>query len=216
MGFGGDGKYRTGRGPSKEGALTSTQRSRLHRQRKKQDALRVVNGTAEGWEPEFPGQRPPFGPGNKLGVKHGAGVAEIRYPVAEKLAVWVVSLPGNEYLREERNAVALEDWAHAQARVLLMRAYADGQTVAEALAEVTDIEETQEGLPSSGVIRRYTRAKSVVGTWKALQVAESHARACADRLGLSPLARQKLGKQARAQSADLALIWAAEDDGEAV
>jgi hypothetical protein len=192
--------------------MTNAQRQRKFRQQRKQDALRVINGTPEGWEPEFAGQRPPFGPGNRLSVRHGANVPEIRFPVAEKLVLWVVSLPGNEYLREERNAVALEDWAHAQARVVLMRAYADGQSVAEALAEVTEIEETQEGLPSSGVIRRYTRAKSVVSTWRALQDAERHARACADRLGLSPLARVKLGKAAKAQSADLALIWAAEDD----
>lgn len=205
--------YRRTRRPTAEGAKTEAQRSREYRQRKKQRHLMEVNGTPEGWVPEFPGQRPPFGPGNRLHMSHGANVFEVRNPVAQQLKGWVCSLPGNEYLREERNAVALDDWAHAQARVLLMRSWADGCDVEAALAEVTEIEETVER-PSPGVERRYTRAKSVVGTWKALESAERHARACADRLGLSPLARVKLGKQAQSASADLALIWAAEDEKE--
>lgn len=214
MGFRPDGKFVTRRGPSKQGALTDAQRAKAYRQRQKQKAQMELLSTPEGWEPAFPGQRPPFGPGNRAGMKHGANVPEIRNPVAEQLMEWVSSLPGNEYLREPRNGPALHDWGQSQARVLLMQAYADGQTVAEALAEVTEIEETTEGLPSSGVVRRYTRAKTVVGTWKALLEAERHARQAADRIGLSPLARQKLGKQAQAKSADLALVWAAEDDKE--
>jgi hypothetical protein len=199
--------------PTYEGASAAATRQRRYRQRLKQRHLMEVNGTPAEWVPESPAQLPPYGPGNQAGVRHGARTAAIRDPVAEELKVWAASQPGNEYLREERNAFALNDWAQAQARVLLMQAYASGQAVDEALAEITEIEETVER-PSPGVERRYTRAKSVVATWKALESAERHARQAADRIGLSPLARMKLGKQAQAASADLALIWAAQDDEE--
>lgn len=211
----GDGKFRTARSRSKEGALTDAQRARRYRQNRKMAALVDVNKPPAGWVPAFEGQRPPFGPGNTVSRKHGGHSPDVVNPLAERIAEHIVLVPGNEYLREPRNAIAVENWAHAHARVLLMRAYVNEQGLEEALAEVTEVEETEER-PSPGVLRRYSRAKSVVSTWNALEKAERQESHLAIQLGLTPLSRVKLGKAAQSPAADLALIWAAEDDGEAV
>jgi hypothetical protein len=194
--------------------MTPAEHSRRYRQKQKMKHLMEVNGTPEDWVPEFEGQRPPFGPGNLLHVTHGAGSARIVDPIAERLAGEIVLVPGLEFLREPRNALAVDAWAHARARVLLLRAYCDGKSIEDCRAEITLFEETTEGLPSSGMVRRYSQLRHTEAAWRELQSAEKHEMACADRIGLSPLSRQKLGKQAQAANADLALMWAAMDDAE--
>ncbi len=207
-------KRRRARRPRPEGAKTGAERQREWRQRQKQGYLRAVNGTPEGWVPEFEGQRPPFGPGNKLAVTHGADSAQITDPMAARLASEIVVVPGLEYLAEPRYALAVDQWAHARTRTLLLRAYCAGKSIDDARAELTVFEETTEGLPSSGLMRRYSQVRRLESAWRELERAERHEMACADRIGLSPLARQKLGKLAQSASADIALIWAAEDDKE--
>ena len=197
--------------PRGDGALTDAQRARAYRRRKKEQALRLINGTPEEWVAEYPGQRPPFGPGNRLSFKHGATMPEVVDPLAMQLIDQVLEVPGNEYLREPRNAIAVDNWAHARARVLLMRRYLATQDIETALSEVTEIVETEER-PSPGELRRQSRMRSTVSTWKAMESAERQESHLAVQLGLTPLARVKLGKAAQSPSADLALIWAREDE----
>ena len=84
--------------------------------------------------------------------------------------------------------------------MLLLRAYCAGKSIDDARAELTVFEETTEGLPSSGLMRRYSQVRRLESAWRELERAERHEMACADRIGLSPLARQKLGKLAQSAS----------------
>jgi hypothetical protein len=207
-------KPRRARRPRSGGAMTPAEKQRRYRRKLKMKYLMEVNATPEGWVPEYEGQRPPFGPGNQVGVRHGSRSPQVVDPMAADLAEQIVLVPGLEYLREPRNALAVDSWAHARARVLLLRAYCAGKSIEDCRAEMTLFEETAEGLPSSGMVRRYSQLRHTEAAWRELERAEKHEMGCADRIGLSPLSRMKLGKMAQAANADLALVWSAEDDKE--
>jgi hypothetical protein len=57
------------------------------------------------WTPEFPGQRPPFEPGNDLAVKHGAYAVVKLGPRVETLAELIRDLVGPLYRDSDELAV---------------------------------------------------------------------------------------------------------------
>lgn len=78
------------------------------------------------WTSAFPGQRPPFAPGNELPLKHGARSPRRVDPIADALVEQVRTTPGLEYLGESRFEFEVRAWAAAEARVALLEAWIDG------------------------------------------------------------------------------------------
>lgn len=119
--------------------------------------------------------------GNTIALKSGAYSPRAVEPAAQALLQEVASDQATSYLAEPAYAATLRSWATAQARADLLAAW---------LAE-RPIEE-QIRAPRGG-------ARSPLEVWFGLQ---RTAVGIADRLGLTPLARARLGRDVSAAQAD--------------
>jgi hypothetical protein len=193
-------------------------------------ALAEVSVTGSGvaadgsWVPEFPGQRPPFQPGHLASVRHGAFSRRLTGPLAEQIAAEQLARPDCPlWLREPSYASAVLAWAYAEAECVRLRDRRDAleqlagdNSVEDSLADVTESEERQEGLPSWGVITRVSVMRQRESLAKALHRAETRARSLRSDLGLTPASRARLGRDITAAGrVDLARYWADEDGREA-
>jgi hypothetical protein len=138
-----------------------------------------------GWVPEFPGQRPPFAPGNSLAVTHGASSPARVDPIAQRYVDELLTDEGTRYLQAPRFQSALWHWAQAQAKVQLLTEWVDGMTLQQAA-------DSARGQTSPLELLRKWMATSQ--TWAA-------------RLGLDPLSAARLGKDvAQGRQADAAAV----------
>lgn len=134
--------------------------------------IEPINPDGTPWHPAFPGQRPPFQPGNDLGIRHGAYSPRTVEPVARSYIADIEADPATAYLAQPRFATALHSWATACARVDLVQAYID---------EI-GIEAAMTGSPGSPapmeLLDRFSGGRDRI----------------AARLGLDPLSAARLGK----------------------
>lgn len=160
-------------------------------------------GSGSEWTPAFPGQRPPFRPGNDLGrkaepgndlaVRHGAYSPRKVDPLAGQLVALLLDDPSVP-AHAKAAAYRLEMWA-------LARATAQAQLIEEWLADQADDEHPLGNLDREGVRSAYLL----------LHRAETRAAASRSRLGLTPVAAARLGKnvaQAQVAQTDVALRMA--------
>jgi hypothetical protein len=136
--------------------------------------------------PAFPSQRPPFEPQNTLAVKHGVWSGRALAPVASGILQSVLDDPACDYLNAPRFAAELQAWAVAEARCRLLESY---------IAKLAEGDDTGVG----DLADEATRA-----AWGLLHRCETRAQSGRDRLGLSPAAAGKLGR-------DLALARSSQD-----
>jgi hypothetical protein len=145
--------------------------------------------TPDGWTPEFPGQRPPFAPGNKLAVTHGAFSATRVDPIAQRIIEEAVSDPTTSYLAAPKFHAALWKWGVAEARVELISAWVDSLTIEQAA-------NSQRGqTPPLELLRK----------WMATSLT------LARDLGFTPASAARLGKDVASTQYDLARILSADD-----
>jgi hypothetical protein len=85
------------------------------------------------WTPAFPGQRPPFQPGNQLAVTHGAYSKQRTDPIARRLLEEIATDPTTAYLAAPKFHAQLWQWAVAQARVEILTEYVDSMDLDEAM-----------------------------------------------------------------------------------
>lgn len=139
--------------------------------------------TPEGWVPDFPGQRPPFQPGNQLALKHGAFSAARTDPIAQRFIQEVLDDPNTSYLASPRFQSQLWTWGIAAARVELLSAWIDDMSL--------------ETATFSG--------KGQVSPLELLRKWITTAQTLSARLGLDPLSAARLGKDiAQGRQADAA------------
>lgn len=153
-----------------------------------------------GWVPAFPGQRPPFAPGNEAGRKfepgnalqerHGAYSPRRVDPLAAELVDLVLADPDTAYLREARWRPALWAWARAEAQVQLLTEYLE-QKATSADSGVGDLGDER------------VRAAHLL-----LHRAEARADRSRARLGLDPLSAARLGRDRTAAALDAAQLMA--------
>lgn len=153
------------------------------------------------WTPAFPGQRPPFEPGNELSTTHGANSPRKVAPLAaeiERAARTDPSWPG--YLNDPGYGLAVASWARAEAVCRLLFDWLAEQDPAEWMAStldsVTDTEKYDGGSQSR------TRARRVGSVMEQLRAWESTAAKQRQRLGLDPLSRARLGRDVTAGAVD--------------
>jgi hypothetical protein len=141
--------------------------------------------TPEGWTPEFPGQRPPFHPGNELAVTHGAYSSKRTDPIARRYIDEIAEDPGLEYLQAPRFHATLWAWASAMAKVELLQQWVDNMPIQAAA-------DSDKGK---------TSALELLRKWM------TTAQGFAGRLGLDPLSAARLGKDiAGTRQADAATL----------
>lgn len=145
-----------------------------------------LNRDGTVWEPAFPGQRPPFQPGNTIQpIDHGIYSPRTVDPIARQYIADVERDPSTAYLAQPRFAAALASWASARAKVQLLEEWVDSLRI-DAAAD------SDRGKTSPlELLRKWTvRADNQ-----------------AARLGLDPLSAARLGKDvAQGRQADAAAI----------
>ncbi len=146
------------------------------------DNTSPVAGVSQ-WTPEFPGQRPPFQRGHELSVQHGCYSPRRVDPLASELVDRMLSDVAVTFLQAPAYRPALWAWARAEAKCQLLEEYLDGR---DDLAD-----------------------ERVIAAYRELHRAETRAANLRTQLGLTPLARARLGKDvAQARVADAAAVMA--------
>lgn len=80
----------------------------------------------DGWEPEFPGQRPPFAPGHRLSVgnrgplTHGIHSPRLVDPIAKRVIAELKAIPELDYLSTPRFQERLQAYARTVAQSELL------------------------------------------------------------------------------------------------
>lgn len=147
-----------------------------------------------GWVPEFPGQRPPFQPGHTLSpTTHGAYSPRKVEPLAQEL-VDLVLADGSVPAYAKASAYRLELWATC-------RAEAQVQLISEWLMSIATEKDPLGDLTD----------ESVRSAHLLLHRAEARAASGRTRLGLTPVAAARMGKDVaigQAASTDVALRMA--------
>lgn len=118
-----------------------------------------------GWTPDFPGQRPPFEPGNTVAVRHGAHSPSIFGTRAAQIAERVAAIVPNY------------NPSHAPTVELLAR-------------ELARIELADEWLDQHGILDSQGRPQGIL---KMRSVWTNSAARLANDLALNPTAQAKLG-----------------------
>lgn len=146
-------------------------------------AENAAQAAAQGWTPEFPGQRAPFTQGHEITLKHGANSPRRVDPIAAALVTELLQDESLAYLRAPRYAAAVQAWANTEAKCALIAAWVDQMP----------IEQAASSKPGTQPVLELLRK------WEA--TAQTH-RA---RLGLDPLSAARLGKDvAQGRQADAA------------
>lgn len=148
----------------------------------------------DGWVPAFPGQRPPFAPGNEwtakpgntLAQRHGAYSPRKVDPLAEEIAEGLLSNASAPWLQEPSNRLAVWALARAEARVQLLDEWVGGM-------DIVDAAQSDRGQTSPlELLRRF----------------EATAAAMRANLGLDPIHRARLGRDVAATQVDLSTLLA--------
>lgn len=145
------------------------------------------------WQPEFPGQRPPFAPGHEQAMVHGAYSERKVGPLAAEIEADARAAEGwPEYLEAALFGPAVKAWARAEAVVSLLWAWLAEQDITSALAD-TVTEDSEEQHSKSRSTRRMVsrRTASVLETWRK---AEAAARTHRQSLGLDPGSQARIGR----------------------
>lgn len=153
------------------------------------------------WVPAFPGQRPPFAPGNTLGqrfapghevtLRHGAYSPRCIDDRAQEVAEQLLADDGVAFLREPAYRAALWRYAQRQARADLLHAFL-----------LEHGEDCQGCRKCEGLEKR----------WREFDTAADKA---SQRLGLDPLSRARLGRDVAAATVDAASFLTAMRSGSA-
>jgi len=142
-------------------------------------------GDVAAWVPAFPGQRPPFPMGNELSLQYGAYSPRTIEPVAAGIVEQLLADDQVAYLRAPAYRVSVWRYATAQAREDLLHAFM-----------------VAHGDDCQG-------CKRCVGLEDRWRILSTTAGRTAQRLGLDPLSRARLGKDvAQGRAADAAAIMA--------
>lgn len=158
----------------------------------------------------------PFAPGHTKSLQHGAYSERRVAPVAQEIldeARRSPDWPG--YLNDESYAAALVNWARSEAMTQLLFDYLAEMGIVAGLTDVgeEEVTETREQYLAKGKTRRVTKSKrtaAAIDLWRKVSTLAMTQR---DKLGLSPLARSRIGRDvAMAQNVDLAQLWARSDE----
>jgi hypothetical protein len=157
----------------------------------------AADGAGE-FVPAFPGQRPPFERGNTAAVVHGAFSERVTRPVAEQIAADLLADKDTpDHLREPLFEAAVMGWAQAEAVCRQLRAFVAGQSIEDAMTELSSEEEDEDR--ERGSARRRSSAKRTASALSFLVRWEAHAAMLRGKLGLDPASAARVGKDIAAR-----------------
>jgi hypothetical protein len=152
------------------------------------------DATAGGdWTPEFPGQRPPFGPGNETAVVHGARSERTISDLAEKIEAGLLTDEATpDWVQLPRYAGTRAAYARSLAIVLRLTWWLDSQDIETVLTDKTTTEEVEE--QRKGRTTRRSTSTRVISVLSELHRAETRTASLAKELGLTPASEAALTK----------------------
>lgn len=157
---------------------------------------------------------PPFEPGNTKALHHGARSERTLSAIAQHLYETARNSPDwPPYLNEPVYQPAVRSYFRGEAILTALETYLDGINIAQALTEITTLDETTdtEGDKTAGRAKRISTARRTGAALEYLRKWETTTSNLRARLGLDPLSRAKLGKDIAAARLDLAQYWADQD-----
>lgn len=163
---------------------------------------------AEVWLPAFPGQRKPFAvgnpyraaEGNALARTHGAHSPSVVAPLAEEIIA--NTLTSNPHLDAVRDQSTLEAHGWAEAICVLCRRFVAASSLEDAISDTHTEESTEHH--AGGTSRRSTKGRRTQSTLALLDRWEARAAKLRNDLGVTPMARAKLGRNVVATQVDMA------------
>lgn len=156
---------------------------------------------------------PPFEPGHELSTVTGAHSERRVGPLAEAIAAALLEADTTPaYVRDPSYAAAVRAYSRSEAVVSLLWDYLAGQDIEAALTDVTRSEESEER--SKGRTARRGVSRRVASVLDQLHRAETRANTMRRELGLTPMARFRMGRDVTAAQFDLARAIAELDDRE--
>lgn len=145
------------------------------------------------WVPEFPGQRPPFGPDNASAMVTGYTSERKVGPLADRIARELLEDPATPpHVREPLFAASVQAWARAEAAVRLIWEWLAERDLMTALTELTTSNEIEDREGSS--VRRKATTRHVGSVLEALRKYETLAMNLRSKLGLDPAAAARVGR----------------------
>lgn len=160
--------------------------------------------------------RPPFEPGNKMALTHGARSPREVAPLALEILAEAKNRPEwPRYLDDASYTEEIWAWAWAEATCEKLRMFLSNMDVADMLSELGEETETVKMVSQSKQRRRTTSRKQksaldLLVRWES--IASTHR----DKLGLTPLSRTKIDRDKAATQLDLATLWSKMPEGEAM
>jgi hypothetical protein len=145
------------------------------------------------WTPEFPGQRPPFAPGNEDALVHGARSERHVGPLAARIAQDLLTDPDvPRHIREPMFAAAVQAWARAEAVVRLLWAWLEDRDIMAGLTAAATT--TEDETRSKDKTQRKSITRTVPSVLDQLRRYEAHAANLRRALGLDPASAAKVGR----------------------
>ena len=152
----------------------------------------------EEWTPQFPGQRPPFAPGNESAVVHGAKSERSVAPLAVQIAEELLEDAGTpDHLREPMFAPAVQAWARAEAVAELLFRHLGARDLQAAMTDTTSADEEERS--TKGKTTRHSETRRTNAALDQWHRASAHAAALRSKLGLDPASAARVGRDLAAR-----------------
>ena len=152
------------------------------------------------------------GPGNDLALSHGAYVPAIVNPIAARKLAWMLGPDWPEHVKAPHLRPLLSELAVTEARIELLDAEIDGLGIEDAISELTTTVEKLTGSMEEGTFRRRAKSKKRGSPLEARRREGAHRLNLLKELGVTPLARAKLGKDVSSTAVNMAQIWSEEGE----
>jgi hypothetical protein len=158
----------------------------------------VTADGADGWTPDFPGQRPPFTDGNEAAVTTGAWSERRVGPLADQIARELLGDPETPpHIREPMFAASVQAWSRAEACCQLIWRWLAERDIMTALTDLTTSTEDEETF--KGGAHRKSTVRHVGSVLDSLRRWEAHASNLRSKLGLDPASAARVGRDLAAR-----------------
>ena len=152
--------------------------------------------------------RVPFGEGNEVAVTHGAYSDSVLSPrAAAKMEQWLADPDFPEHAKKPYLRDVLRSYAWIRARIDLYWEMCDELGPERAIEELTTTTEKVTGSLEAGDFVRRSKSRKRMAPEETLRRWDASALKYAEQLGLTPMARAKLGKDVSSTAVNLAQVF---------
>lgn len=153
-----------------------------------------------------------FGAGNDAALSHGAYVPAMVNPLAERKLEWYLGPDWPEHVKVPYLRPTLWDLAVTETQIEMLDRRIVDQGIDDANAEFTTTVERVTGSMESGDFKRTAESRKTTATLETRRRLATHRLNLLKELGLTPMARAKLGKDVSSTAVNMASIFTESED----